>query len=545
MLICEVPSNFKPNYKSDYPSYTSGKNIEEICYDYFLTFKDSIYSDYIYLPIFWTSYYVTHNYANNINELYDWLNTLDKSKKYFTIVQYASGIFVKNFDLNILVFSAGGGGLNIKDDSTSREINFYGLNRHIFFGNKADYDIPLICLPLFPSINLNKDIFCSFMGRFDTHKCRIDMKNILEHNTKFKFFNSVNFEEYKNIINRSVFTLAPRGYGYTSFRIYEAIAGNSIPIYIWEDKKILPYSDIINWDDIAVIINSNEISELPSILEKINIEEKINNIANVKHMFTFNFMCDYIKKKIEKQRFISIAIPHYNNSSYICDAIDPLLNDSRITEIVICDDKSSDIIQLEDIIAKYNNPKIKLFKNDINLGCYHNKINAISKCTNEWAILLDSDNIYFKTCIDILYSINIWNENTIYVPSWAVTFPNSPSPMLNYTKYNNQYITKSLYISDFNEPIFQCLINTCNYFLPVKNFIMNTLQFTYKREIIDSLDSAVLFTDWLCNNNNIYVVANLHYNHRLHDKSNYMLSKAHIYSNMVLSNLINKVKNSI
>lgn len=545
MLICEVPSNFKPDYKSDYPSYTSGKNIEEICYDYFLTFKDSIYSDYIYLPIFWTSYYVTHNYANNINELYDWLNTLDKSKKYFTIVQYASGIFVKNFDLNILVFSAGGGGLNIKDDSTSREINFYGLNRHIFFGNKADYDIPLICLPLFPSINLNKDIFCSFMGRFDTHKCRIDMKNILEHNTKFKFFNSVNFEEYKNIINRSVFTLAPRGYGYTSFRIYEAIAGNSIPIYIWEDKKILPYSDIINWDDIAVIINSNEISELPSILEKINIEEKINNIAKVKHMFTFNFMCDYIKTKIEKQRFISIAIPHYNNSSYICDAIDPLLNDSRITEIVICDDKSSDIIQLEDIIAKYNNPKIKLFKNDINLGCYHNKINAVSKCTNEWAILLDSDNIYFKTCIDILYSINIWNENTIYVPSWAVTFPNSPSPMLNYTKYNNQYITKSLYISNFNEPIFQCLINTCNYFLPVKNFIMNTLQFTYKREIIDSLDSAVLFTDWLCNNNNIYVVENLHYNHRLHDKSNYVLSKARIYSNMVLSNLINKVKNSL
>ena len=68
---------------------------------------------------------------------------------------------------------------------------------------------------------------------------------------------------------------------------------------------------------------------------------------------------------------------------------------------------------------------------------------------------------------------------------------------------------------------------------------MNKLQFLYKREIIDSLDSAVLFTDWLCNNNNIYVVENLHYKHRLHDKSNYILSKSHSYSNIVLSNLLN------
>ena len=545
MLICDVPAIFKPNYKSDYPAYTSGKNIEEICYEYFTNHKDSIVSDYVYLPVFWTSYYVTHNYANNIEELYNWLNTLDKSKKYFTIVQYASGIFVKNFDLNILVFSAGGGGLNIKS-SSSRNVNFYGLNREIFFGNKADYDIPLICLPLFPSINLNKDIFCSFMGRFDTHKCRFDMKNILEHNANFKFFNSVNFEEYKNIINRSIFTLAPRGYGYTSFRLYEAIAGNSIPIYIWEDKKVLPYSDIINWDDIAVIINSNEIAELPTILQKINIQDKINNISKVKHMFTFDFMCNYMKQKIQNQRFISVAIPHYNNSDYICDAIDPLLNDDRISEIIICDDKSNDISQLEQIISKYNNSKIKLFKNDVNLGCYHNKINTVSKCTNNWAILLDSDNIYSKTAIDILYNIPDWNENTIYVPSWAITFPNSPSPMLNYTKYNNTHITKTIYINDFNTPIFQCLINTCNYFLPVKKFmdIMNSLQHTYKREIIDSLDSAVLFTDWFCNNNNIYVVENLHYKHRLHNKSNYCLSKSHCHSGMVLNDLINKVNMS-
>ena len=37
--------------------------------------------------------------------------------------------------------------------------------------------------------------------------------------------------------------------------------------------------------------------------------------------------------------------------------------------------------------------KIKLYQNTNNLGCYHNKLKSISYCSNDWAILLDSDNI--------------------------------------------------------------------------------------------------------------------------------------------------------
>ena len=74
---------------------------------------------------------------------------------------------------------------------------------------------------------------------------------------------------------------------------------------------------------------------------------------------------------------------------------------------------------------------------------------------------------------------------------------------------------------------------------------MGTIQNTYKKEIIDSVDSAVLFTDWLCNNNNIFVIDSLQYNHRLHDQSNFMISKAKPYNNFVLNVLLNKIKNSI
>ena len=298
MIIQEIPTIFQPSYKSNYPEYSSGKNIEEICFQYFLENKDSINSEYIYLPVFWTSYYVINNFFNNLDILYTWLNTLNKNKKYFTIVQCALGIFVQDFNLNITVFSAGGGGVNLNNKNTINEINYYGVTRSIFYGNKGNYDIPLICNPLFPCININKDIFCSFMGRFDTHKCRFDMKKALQNDSKFKIFNSVNFEEYKNILNRSIFTLAPRGFGYTSFRIYEAILANSIPIYIWEDKKILPYSDEINWEDISIIIHTNDINTLPEILSNINIKKMQNNILEVKHKFSFDYINNYIVKNI-------------------------------------------------------------------------------------------------------------------------------------------------------------------------------------------------------------------------------------------------------
>lgn len=301
MKILDVPKEFQIHYTSTYPGYSSGRNMEEIFYEMFKNNKDTIQTDLIYIPVFWTSYYVTHNYANNIQSIYNWLDTLDKTKKYFTIVQYASGIFIKNKDykLDLIVFSAGGGGVNVKGPSSEKKLTYDGLTRHIFCGDKGHYDIPLMCLPLFPSINCKKDIYCSFIGRFDTHYSRINTYNTLHKNEKFKFSKSVNFEKYNEILNRSIFTLAPRGYGYTSFRIYEAIMADSIPIYIWQDKKILPFDDVINWENFCIIIHDDDIEKLPEILDNVNISEKQKNLQKVKHRFTFNETFKYIKDKIK------------------------------------------------------------------------------------------------------------------------------------------------------------------------------------------------------------------------------------------------------
>ncbi len=244
-------------------------------------------------------------------------------------------------------------------------------------------------------------------------------------------------------------------------------------------------------------------------------------------------------------RKISLAIPHYNNTDFIRETLYIGIQDDRINEIIICDDKSSDINKLEDILNELNCSKIKLYKNDINLGCFKNKILSVSKCKNNWTILLDSDNIIDKNYIDILFNIDNWNENLIYAPSWAITFPNEPSPNLDYRIYNNKLIDKNFYINNFNNVFFQSLINTCNYFINTTKYIkcMNNIINLYKRDEMDCVDSAVLFTEWLLDGNNIFVVENLHYKHRLHPNSNYMKKSSTSKPDLILNQLLNKIIN--
>ena len=55
MKILTVPNIYQPSYRSVYPEYSCGKNIEEIFHEYFINEKDNIDTDYIYIPIYWTS----------------------------------------------------------------------------------------------------------------------------------------------------------------------------------------------------------------------------------------------------------------------------------------------------------------------------------------------------------------------------------------------------------------------------------------------------------------------------------------------------------
>ena len=106
-------------------------------------------------------------------------------------------------------------------------------------------------------------------------------------------------------MNNSYFSLCPRGYGVTSYRLYESFDFNVVPVYIsTESEYYLPFKEIIDWRKLCVFYDPTKEDNLQSKLENIlNSEQyqemiEYGNFCNNKY-FNFDFITDYIIKTIE------------------------------------------------------------------------------------------------------------------------------------------------------------------------------------------------------------------------------------------------------
>jgi hypothetical protein len=101
----------------------------------------------------------------------------------------------------------------------------------------------------------------------------------------------------------SKFCLAPRGFGRSSFRFFEAIQLDTIPVYFWDDIEWLPYKDILDYSKFSVSIHESEIDRTAEILRSISNEKYVSmveELKRVRHYFTLDSMCKYIMDKINR-----------------------------------------------------------------------------------------------------------------------------------------------------------------------------------------------------------------------------------------------------
>jgi len=247
MNIQQVPVDFVVLTNHVYPP---GNNL--IFEDYFFRrfVTETPNTKRKYLPILWTNFYISRDYASkDMSDLQNFLNTLDKNEKYFTIVQWDDGIQHKIDGLDIKVLSSGGIG---------------------------DYAIPLINMP-HKKVVRNRDIFASFLGCvFGRHKTREKMYEQFHGKQDYVFEEKSDFHTFKEVMERSVFALCPRGYGKTSFRINEALNLGAIPVYVYDDPWV-PFGDKIPFEEYGVLIHESEIEKLDVILKSIN-KEKIEKL---------------------------------------------------------------------------------------------------------------------------------------------------------------------------------------------------------------------------------------------------------------------------
>jgi hypothetical protein len=229
------------------------------------------------------------------------------------------------------------------------------------------------------------------------------------------------------------------------------------------------------------------------------------------------------------ERRISVCIPQYGRPDMLMETIQYPLFDSRIDEIIICDDQSP-IDEYYKLIRNIKGlPKIKLIKNVVNFHNQQNKRNALSFAKNDWCVLLDNDNKINKDFIDKLYEIENWAVEKIYHPAFA-------APNFDYRKFNNHTIDIENVAKYCDYNIFMTLLNTNNYFVN-RNEYLKTYQYNSE---IRGADGIYNNFNWLKAGNTIYIVPNMEYEHRVHPGSEFLHERD---SNMIKINYwLNQVK---
>lgn len=220
---------------------------------------------------------------------------------------------------------------------------------------------------------------------------------------------------------------------------------------------------------------------------------------------------------------ISICLTNFNREQLLYESIEQIIDDERISEIVISDDCSEYGLYTRVVDHYKNYPKVKIYRNEKNLDCYLNKHKAVSLATNEWVLLIDSDNVFSKEFIDKIFELGVnygggfsWVESSILQPSFA-------KPHFDFTPFEGLDIEEKNISTYMMMHQFQTLLNAANHFFHRETWL------SVFDSTVDPVTSDSIYQNyrWLEAGNSIYVVPGLHYEHRVsnhgkEEKSHYV-----------------------
>ena len=225
----------------------------------------------------------------------------------------------------------------------------------------------------------------------------------------------------------------------------------------------------------------------------------------------------------------SLCIPTMDRfDDFLSKNLPKYLTNELISEIIITDENGNDINKIKNT---FTNDKLKLFINEQSLGPFLNKISACSKASNEWIVLIDSDNFaddnYFNVAKDYINNKNITDKNIILAPSFA-------KPRFNYSHLAGFIYKKEMF--DSNKHLETELINKSSYTPSI--VLMNNGNYIINKYLIENLNLSnetenikmssacdVIYFNTLLFEQldlNLHVVPNLEYDHAVHDGSIYI-----------------------
>ena len=150
-------------------------------------------------------------------------------------------------------------------------------------------------------------VFCSFVGSV-THPLRASLLNSLSGKDGYLIqgFNwepSVSQDKanyFKSVMEQSRFTLCPRGYGATSYRLYESIQLGSIPVYV-SDKHMLPWADELDWSEFCVVVHQASIPGIDMTLKSFTEADIRRMQKRLKEVYNLYFTIPAVYNQIIKR----------------------------------------------------------------------------------------------------------------------------------------------------------------------------------------------------------------------------------------------------
>jgi hypothetical protein len=276
--------------KDTYPPFKNGLYLEEYFLINFINNKPTLSRKYI--PALWTNFQIESWFIHKKNEMQDslneWITENPSENGYFTIVQYDDGPLL-TLPHNTIIYGACSGNIPIPliyEDTNNTLINI----------PKKSWR--------------EKKILCSFVGSITSNHIEPNVRKILinyfKNNSNFFMndsggwtpsVNKNNQDKFINITLHSKFSLAPRGYGRSSFRFFECFQLGTIPIYVWNDINWLPFKDVIDYDKLCIHVHISEINNLEQKLLLIH-EEQYNSMLNYYNEIKYLFELEGMSNKI-------------------------------------------------------------------------------------------------------------------------------------------------------------------------------------------------------------------------------------------------------
>jgi hypothetical protein len=213
-----------------------------------------------------------------------------------------------------LVFLCGHIIVNMLDFGNNKVLTYHGSN---FNEHTITIPMPAFNYSTSPKNFSERKIKASFAGSFDTHWTRRHLWFSLRkendciikdtgawHYYKDKNSQTPDFNNFKDMLSNSMITLAPRGTGPCTIRLWEAIESLSIPLVVSDEYKDPCLGDFC-LDNLVIRIKECEaqnVSEFINKIDKNSLRSKYNNLIQYTKKSYQERVLDTLKKELQNDR---------------------------------------------------------------------------------------------------------------------------------------------------------------------------------------------------------------------------------------------------